>query len=144
MYKIQENPIQIKTLTVGKSKFTKLVFNQVLSSRPFNKNLEFTGTSIYGFVNTDNTRYLLWVKDNDIRKYDLANIIHISKLDVNSRPDYINEKVLEKNGIFVGQYEFSSKYLWLGLNDEDEKRLSTMIENAKKLLNFLNNHQVYL
>lgn len=144
MYKIQENSIQIKTLTIGKSKFTKLVFNQVLASSPFTKNLEFTGTSIYGFVNTDKTQYLLWLKDNDIRKYDLANIIHISKLDINSHPDYKTEKVLEKYGIFVRQYEFSSKYLRLGLNNEDEKRLSTMVENAKKLLNFLKNHQIYL
>lgn len=144
MYQVEENPVKIKTLSVGKLKFTKSLFKQVLFSKPFNNNIEFLGKSFFGFVYTDDRRYLIWIKDKELRQYDLTYLIRISNIHKETRFNYEIEDSLKRFGINLNKEEHSSEFPWLGVKKDDEARLLLMIENADKFLKQVSLHQIYL
>jgi hypothetical protein len=63
--------IEIKTVTIDGRKLTKSIFSQLGDYYCLNENLEFTGDNIIGYVNHNNVKYLLWVKNGLLKKTNL-------------------------------------------------------------------------
>jgi hypothetical protein len=81
--------IEIRTITIDSKKLTKTLFSQIEQRSFFNRDLEFSGDHIYGYVMDKQNRYLLWLKDGHLRRTnlspyydldDLANNIYIGNV----------------------------------------------------------------
>lgn len=146
MYKVEENPVKIKTLSVGKLKFTKTLFNQVISRNPFNTNLEFKGESYFGFVKADGGRHLIWIYEGQLRSWSLGDLIGVSKIHEQTRLDSIDKRFFQNLGLQVDLAEDSTgtKFPHLEMDKKSEERLSLLITNANKFLAEIANHQIFL
>ncbi|WP_221389949.1 hypothetical protein [Dyadobacter sp. NIV53] len=71
---IDEEIIKIKTLTIGGRRMTKSVFNQIIRSHPFDREINFVGEKVIGFVNDTDARWLLYIRGDEIRKSSLNDI----------------------------------------------------------------------
>ena len=81
---IDEELIIIKVLKVSGRRMTKSFFSQILEGQPYSRELNFTGTKMLGFVNDSKTRWLVYLKDDQIRKYDLSYISAFSMFNNNT------------------------------------------------------------
>jgi len=80
--KIMTATVTIQLVTVDGKRMTKAVFNQIQEENSFNSKFEFSGDSILGYV-VSNYKWLLWIKNGELRKTSLEFFQRIQEIDVN-------------------------------------------------------------
>lgn len=78
-YNIKPINVSIRTLTIDNKKLTRSIFNQVEWRRCFDENMDFIGDHIYGYVKEKANRYLVWVHEGKLRRYNLSDYYKIKK-----------------------------------------------------------------
>jgi len=145
MLKIVEQAVSIKILSVGKLRFTKSLFNQLLIQNPFDINLNLVRGEVFGFVHTDGARHLIWVNEGELRKYPLTRLLVIYR--INERTElYDIKSILQSFGFLPLNDKYPSARgmgAW-GLTLEEQGRLQTMVGKAEEIMDFLADKQIFL
>lgn len=70
---INTAPVSIDVVSVAGKQMTLSVFKQIITEKPFDDMYNFSGSSWLGTVNYKGS-WLIWIKGNYIRRYNLNNI----------------------------------------------------------------------
>jgi hypothetical protein len=137
------NPLNvtINQVSLGKKKLTKSIFNHVEFADCFDKDINFRGESIIGYVKDKGSRYLLWVTEGKIRKTGLTKYQDLrSAIEFSSLKN--TEWFLIKTSL---KYSASDDYgdkLSEGL--EEPERYTQLVSKAKDFLGTLTDKQIFI
>jgi hypothetical protein len=148
---IDEEIIKIKTLTVGGRRMTKSVFNQVISLSPFDSELTFTGDKVIGYVYEQQSRWLLFIKDGQLRKYILDNILQLINVgkstkykDFQSLADRLRFGHLQTNFDHEDDWNKERKFANESYSEETWGKILNRIDKAKSFIAFLDDRQIFI
>lgn len=146
-FRIRTASVNIKVMTVDEKRMTKSVFNQIEAGNPFNKDLEFCGDGLLGYVK-DRGKYLLWIKDGKLRRYNLQNLQLIVTLERNTN---LTRDI--ENALWALHIRYTSSAPYYNLKNELEKALGDkrnfekfkLIQtSAKEFLNHIADCQLFI
>lgn len=146
---IDEEIVKIQTLTIGGRRMTKSVFNQIVETNPFDSRLNFSFDRIVGFVNDPKCRWLLLIKNGQIRKYSLSPLGQLSGIYEFSRiSDFKNIK--RALGLEIYEMEetyerdYGTNYAKDFYSPEDWNRILELVEKSKSFFRSIENHQIFI
>lgn len=140
-YEFTQLNVTIREVRLGNKRLTKTVFNQVESESCFNKDMDFVGDTIIGYIRDKDDKVLLWVNDGKLRKSRLtpyyllpkeANYAALSKVDWFLRKCKINFDETDDNKATVS------------LTTTDPKLYEALVKKVRNFLNALVDKQIFL
>jgi len=148
---IDEEIIKIKTLTVGGRRMTKSVYNQIIQFSPFDKELNFNGDNVIGYVYDQQSKWLIYIKDNQLRKYLLDGVVELARVGQSTKfKDFqrLSERLrfgyLETNIDDDSEWEKERRFAQDSYSEETWALISNRITKAKSLITFLNDRQIFI
>lgn len=160
---IKDFSLNIKVVEINNKKLTKSLFDQLPEYFPFNKNVEFIGDKIFGFIKIKNVKqsndFLLFIKGNKVYKSNLTFLKNLSNISLYSQ--YHDNKNLTKfiffgkkietfiddshldHGIFKELYSMNYR-TELVFNENGRNLIQDTMKNASKFLNDINDLQIFI
>jgi len=134
--------VTIKQVVVGNKKLTKSVFSQIENVPCFNENIDFIGDNVIGYIKDKNDKFLLWVKNNKLRKTSLTSYYKLTPYIESSFIEDI-EWFLKKTGL---NYEMNSIHYRnkASENIDDKERYINLVRKVRAFLNELIDKQIFL
>lgn len=143
---IDEEIIKIKTISIGGRRMTKAVFNQILSHRAFDNEINFKADKVIGFVNDSSEIKLLFIKDSEIRKCSLEFVLRFARLNDQTKFTDLND--MERNlGLKYFRYEDVEELRAIAKDVIAAERwsyLEILAGKAKSFVDALSGNQIFI
>ena len=131
--------VSIQLITVDGKKMTKSVFNQIQEENCFDTNFNFNADNFLGYV-VDGAKYLIFIKNGELRKCSLNLIIELSKYEI-EEDGYICDIMF-----FSGKLKNKIRQDWARRKfiDNEIELIEKNKKNANSFLQKLSNNQLYI
>ncbi|MCG9911867.1 MAG: hypothetical protein MH137_11250 [Flavobacteriales bacterium] len=146
MINVRELPVSIKQVYIGNKRLTKSIFKQIESRSAFDKDLNFLGSEILGYVLDDKTKFLIFVNEKgDLCKSKLDNLIFTKNIPLNTKEFSLRTKdVFELLDVSFSEDPIFERLGKLLISKEGRERLTMLSKKAKDIFSVIENNKLYL
>lgn len=134
--------VSINQVSIGNKKLTKSIFNQIEFADCFNKEMDFVGDAILGYVKEKDSRFLLWVINGKLRRTSLTNKYRDLQENVEwaslEKTEWFLRKTKLKHSMSDGYRDQLSEGL------EEHEKYINLVKKTNEFLNILTDKQIYL
>ena len=139
--KIQTSTISIRTLLFDSKKLTKSMFSQILHQNCFDKDVDFLGNQIFGFIKDKGHFYLVWEIGGMLRKTNITDYYRFQNInEYTSFDEFFNRFCAIKDvELHNGRRDCS---LFQSVKDND--RFDFLRQKINVFMDALKNQQIFI